>query len=158
MRYLPLSLAVLAVIWIAAAEYAQAQVYRVPRSPRAPNSRQIVERANIVPRSRQAPRFRSPGRKSKPFANLQRTPTLSPYLSLTRGDDEGSVLPNYFTFVRPQLEQQRFNQKQQKRIQTLDQQFRQFSAQGAFSPTGSTEIRATGHETRFRNLSHFYNR
>ena len=38
------------------------------------------------------------------------TPTVSPYLNLTRSNVGG--LPNYYSLVRPQLQQQAFNQQQ----------------------------------------------
>ncbi|MCA9236069.1 MAG: hypothetical protein KDA44_11395 [Planctomycetales bacterium] len=38
------------------------------------------------------------------------TPTVSPYLNLTRQNNSG--LPNYYGLVRPQLNQQAFNQRQ----------------------------------------------
>jgi hypothetical protein len=96
-------------------------------------------------------------RGSKPFANVQRQPTLSPYLNLLRndGDDMGG-LPNYHTFVRPMLDQQQTNRRTNKRIQGLGQEVQAVNRQLAQQPTGASELRPTGHQTVFMNHSHYY--
>jgi len=47
-------------------------------------------------------------------------PTLSPYVGLLQGNR--GAIPNYYTMVRPQLEQRTFNQQLQAtaRVQSLD--------------------------------------
>jgi hypothetical protein len=79
-------------------------------------------------------------------------PTVSPYLNLLRTDR--GPLPNYYTFVRPQLEQQWTNQQLQAGIvqnrtnlQALGQQVGQIQA-ATMQPTG------TG--ASFMNYSHYY--
>jgi hypothetical protein len=79
-------------------------------------------------------------------------PTVSPYLNLLRTDR--GPLPNYYTFVRPQLEQQWTNQQLQSGIiqnrtnlQAVGQRVGQIEA-ATMQPTG------TG--ASFMNYSHYY--
>lgn len=98
-----------------------------------------------------------PNSRSKPFSNVRRGPTLSPYLNLLRndGDDLGG-LPNYHTFVRPALEQQRINRQQRRQIQRLDQEVQQVNRQLMFQQDPTNAVRPTGHVTVFMNHSHYY--
>jgi hypothetical protein len=94
---------------------------------------------------------------AKPFANVQRRPTLSPYLNLLRndGDDLGG-LPNYHTFVRPMLQQQRTNRSTSRQIQGLSQEVQAVNRQLAYQSSESSVLRPTGHQTVFMNFSHYY--
>jgi hypothetical protein len=92
----------------------------------------------------------------KPYTEVQRTPTVSPYLNLDRGDNTGSDIANYQTLVRPQLEQQAFNRQQQHEMQQLNRRFRQFQAELPTATAGSDDIRSTGHQVRFLNYLHFF--
>jgi hypothetical protein len=47
----------------------------------------------------------------KPFANTRSSPAVSPYMNLFRNDTNGGTVNNYNTFVVPQLDQGRFNQR-----------------------------------------------
>lgn len=78
-------------------------------------------------------------------------PTVSPYLNLLRNDN--GTIPNYYSLVRPQLNQLDFDNQVRisaksqalavRRLETLSQQ------QGASSsPTGTGSV--------FNNLSHYY--
>jgi len=68
-----------------------------------------------------------------------RTPTISPYLNLTRFDNGG--LPNYYSLVRPQLQQQRFNSQAQRTVNLQEQQINTLQAE---VKTGATAPAATG--------------
>jgi hypothetical protein len=59
----------------------------------------------------------------KPFQATSNGPTISPYLNLFR-DERGSAeaVPSYYTFVRPQLEQQAAFQQQQRGNQQVERQ------------------------------------
>ena len=79
-----------------------------------------------------------------------RRPTVSPYLQLVDRSSPSST--PYHSLVRPQLEQQQINRRQNIALQQLRQQTNAVRAQRS-----RTEgIRATGHQTFFQNLSHYY--
>src|SRR5262245_2231253 len=61
-------------------------------------------------------------RQIKPFNTVYREPTISPYLNLYREEKDSDGAPNYFAFVRPQLDQIEANRAQQREIQTLERQ------------------------------------
>lgn len=79
-------------------------------------------------------------------------PTTSPYLDLTRA--ETGVLPNYFTFVRPKLDQQAINQNQSMSIAGLQTNLQQ--AQGDIVRLTSPQLRPTGTGATHGNLSHYF--
>jgi hypothetical protein len=59
----------------------------------------------------------------KPFQGTSSGPTVSPYLNLFRDERESNdAVPSYYTYVRPQLEQQAAFQQQQREIQQLQRQ------------------------------------
>jgi hypothetical protein len=79
-------------------------------------------------------------------------PTISPYLNLLRRN--AGPLPNYYSLVRPQLQQLETNRQQQAvnsqhrgELQTLNRQVLTISE----SPAASTGTGAV-----FRNYSHYY--
>ena len=57
-----------------------------------------------------------------PFVSASSRQTISPYLSLFREENDAEVVPNYFTYVRPQLEQQESNRRQEQELASLRQQ------------------------------------
>jgi hypothetical protein len=91
-----------------------------------------------------------------PFANVQQQQTVSPYLNLL--NRQGNGLPNYQTLVRPQLQTDQNFARQQSQIQRLQRQQQAGLTQGGLGgPRGiSTQIRGTGHVTRFMDTSHFF--
>ena len=109
-----------------------------------------------------ATRSFSPTRK--PFSNYQRPSAFSPYLELYRDSDGMS---NYFTRVRPRLEQRRANQQQQRinerqrqaitsqrqALQNLTVQYRT-QREIPLRPTGQfTNLPA---RSRFMNFGHYF--
>jgi hypothetical protein len=86
------------------------------------------------------------------------TPTVSPYLNLLRTNDFGG-LPNYYSLVRPQLQQQAINrqlqvsnQQQSAALSALSQQ-----AQTGVSPTGkASQFMWPGSQPAFQNTSRYY--
>jgi hypothetical protein len=93
-----------------------------------------------------------------------RTPRLSPYSQLSRGNTGG--MPSYYSFVRPIQEQRRFNQYQvtqgnllQQQInfdrQALPTQVLQELEQGIIQRPG-TRAGQPFAPASFMNLSHFY--
>ncbi len=76
-------------------------------------------------------------------------PTVSPYLNLLRNDN--GPVPNYYSLVRPQLNQQAFDNRiaSAARLQSLSiQKLEDIAERGATGPTGTGSV--------YRNLSHFY--
>ena len=92
----------------------------------------------------------------KPFKNLYREPTLSPYLSLDLLNDEGTGVPNYYAFYQPQRQQQRANEAQEARIRRLQQQLRTATAKGAVNRNISGGMPTTGSSSQFMNLGGYY--
>jgi hypothetical protein len=95
-------------------------------------------------------------RQGKPFNVVYQEPTVSPYMNLYRdeGDDEGA--PNYFAFVRPQMDQIEANRLQQREIQKLRGQ-----VQGVMLPAGgpSNQATSTGRtsvQARYMDTAQFY--
>jgi hypothetical protein len=81
-------------------------------------------------------------------------PTVSPYLNLLR--PQGGVgAPNYQSLVRPQLDQERLNQRQGQQLQQLQSRIYQGPSSQASSGTPMA-IRSTGHTTQYMNYSAYY--
>jgi TolA-binding protein len=87
-------------------------------------------------------------------------PTVSPYLNLFQNNRNGQLnraLPNYYTLVRPQLQQQQVNQTQQQLLQQQNGTIEQL--QGTVQilqqqKTGRQVV--TGHGSAFMNTSRYY--
>lgn len=77
------------------------------------------------------------------------SPGVSPYLGLT--NRQTGVTPNYYLYVKPQVDAYQNAATNQARIQQLQQQMNAAAGQ----QTGPTVFR-TGHQTTFGNYSHFY--
>jgi hypothetical protein len=93
--------------------------------------------------------------RSKPFDAIEREPTVSPYLNLHRPDDDTESAPNYYAFVRPQLEQMEANRKQQQEIQRLQRQVQRGPGTTA-ARRGGTALPTTGTAARFMDTAQFY--
>jgi hypothetical protein len=99
-----------------------------------------------------------PSAAPKPFTSYSPAPTVSPYLNLFREDFEGGGDLNYNTLVRPQLQQQQFNQQVQRQGLAMERQLQAFAAQSDFNPQGSTSQLPTGHQTVYRYYGRYYPR
>lgn len=55
----------------------------------------------------------------KPFSNYRAPAPVSPYLNLYRSNNSFGAVNDYYTLVRPLLEQQIYNQQIQKEVQSL---------------------------------------
>lgn len=91
---------------------------------------------------------------SKPFQNIHRRPTISPYLSLD-AIDTGIGVPNYYTRVLPQIEQQKSSQVQAINLRRLQQQFRTASRPGQPN-TRNGGVPTTGHSAYFLNNGSYF--
>ena len=132
-----------------------------------PEMRQIINSASVRPAPNASSVSRVAGQMTqraisaplpgkKPFSDAQRGPTLSPYLNLLR-NDEGGGLPNYHTFVRPVLEQQESNRRQQQQLQRLGDEVQSVSRQILYPGQEESAVRPTGFQTVFMNHMGFYN-
>ncbi len=89
-------------------------------------------------------------------------PTVSPYLNLFRNNN--SPVPNYYTFVRPELNQMQVNQQQQQlllrqsaEIQGLQQNLLQAQTAGPVSGTSSW-FQTPGSRSTFMNTGGYFGR
>jgi hypothetical protein len=96
-------------------------------------------------------------RSSKPFSSVSTSPTISPYLNLFNTSRTGSDAFNYQTLVRPQLQQQAINQRQQRENLDIDRKVQALAARSAYNnQAGSDQQVPTGHVTTFMNYGHYY--
>jgi hypothetical protein len=87
---------------------------------------------------------RHPARpQGKPFQASNSEPAISPYLSLYQNNSNQNVLLNYYTVVRPQMDQIEANKKQEAEIQKLRSQVQNSSSggvrQASFNDGSSSE-------------------
>jgi hypothetical protein len=95
-------------------------------------------------------------RQAKPFQNLTPEPTVSPYLNLHRDETNNEGAPNYFAFVRPQLQQLEANRMQQRDLQQLRGQLQATST--VVGPQyQATGLPGTGTPARYMDTAQFYN-
>ncbi len=93
--------------------------------------------------------------QAKPFQTVYREPTVSPYLNLHRDDTNNESAPNYFAFVRPQLDQIDANRVQQRDIQQLRGQVQATST--VVGPQyRASELPGTGTPARYMDTAQFY--
>lgn len=107
-------------------------------------------------RPAQAPQPVNVTRKDKPFNDVNRQTTLSPYLALDLINDEGAVLPNYYAFYQPQRQEQQDNDAQEATIRRLQQQLRSATATDAISRNPHGGMPTTGTSSQFMNLGGYY--
>lgn len=103
--------------------------------------------------------FGMPGMQgNKPFAGVQPSSTVSPYLNLFNQGPTGrsQTLDNYNLLVRPMLDQQRTNAQMQRQQQQMNMRVQQIAARPDMEAAGSGSIIPTGHQTGFGYYSHFY--
>jgi hypothetical protein len=91
---------------------------------------------------------------SKPFAGASSGGSVSPWLALS--EPFSSSAHNYYTQVRPMLDQQRANQQQAARNQQVQRQLQAAAAQGPYSVTGNEAMAPTGHAAVYMNYGGYY--
>lgn len=87
------------------------------------------------------------------------TPTVSPYLNLFqngRGGQFSRGVPNYYSLVRPQLQQQRVNKAQQTLIQQQGATIQQLQENQLLLEQQPAAETVTGHGSQFMNTSRYY--
>ena len=119
-------------------------------------SRNALNTLNRIPRPPAVNRVASLPQQPKPFsARTYERPTISPYLNLYR-EDVGNAAPNYYAFVRPQIQQQRFAQNQQNALRNMTRQLQAASTHASSMYSRNAGIPSTGHSTRFMNHGGYY--
>lgn len=106
---------------------------------------------------------------NRPFDNITRAPTVSPYLMLTNSgsglnsfDGFNSSAARYQTMVRPMLQQRAQNSRVENQLRGLENQVQQYqsTAIGGVSTTTQmgfeTQGLTTGHQSLFQYHSRFY--
>jgi hypothetical protein len=91
----------------------------------------------------------------KPHSGQPSGPSVSPYLALDQLETANG-LPNYYLYVKPQLEQSAMNQAQQMQNRRMQKQLRRASTTGILPRTTSGGMPTTGHSTQFMNIGGFY--
>ncbi len=89
----------------------------------------------------------------KPFSNVSRS-GVSPYLGLSA--PFSSTAEQYYTQVRPQLQQQRVNEQLAQRNAQLQHQLNSIAARPPYDPQGSDTMQPTGHVAVFMNYGGYY--
>ena len=101
-------------------------------------------------------------RQQRPQRFQPATPTVSPYLNLLRQNN--SPIPNYYSLVRPALQQQQINLQQQTILRQQNAEIRQLQTnllktqtEGPVSGSPSW-FQTPGTRSTFLNTSQFYSR
>jgi hypothetical protein len=92
--------------------------------------------------------------KSKPFSNFVGQGSVTPWLALSQPFT--SPTTNYFSNVRPQLDQQRANQQMAAKNAQLQRQLNTLAAQAPYNPAGSENMAPTGHVAAYMNYGGYY--
>jgi hypothetical protein len=87
------------------------------------------------------------------YDSIYNRPTVSPYLNLLNPGAAANSVPNYFTLVKPQLEQRAALTQQRSEISRLN---REVSAGPRRSQRQQSQIRSTGHATQFMYYGPYY--
>lgn len=127
-------------------------------------SRYFGVRNTILPHQparRPAPQPMNISGRGKPFENLYREPTLSPYLALDLLNDAGSGLPNYYAFYQPMRQQQQASEAQETKIRRLQQQLQTAKSTGAISGNPLSRnlgsgMPTTGTSSQYMNLGRYF--
>jgi hypothetical protein len=112
---------------------------------------QLPRRTPIQPSATSPPRQRA-----KPFEGVQLDSTVSPYLNLHRNESEDESAPNYYAFVRPQLEQQEANRRQQMEIMRLQRQMQATSTTQAMPQYRAPAAATPRTPARYMDTAQFY--
>jgi hypothetical protein len=90
----------------------------------------------------------------KPFSSSGGRPSVSPYLGLSA--PFSSTAEQYYTQVRPQLQQQRVNQQLAQRNAQMQHQLNAVAAQSSAATTANEGLVPTGHVAAFMNYGGYY--
>jgi hypothetical protein len=99
--------------------------------------------------------------RGKPFNSVQSEPAISPYLNLYRSDSSGqNQLLNYYTLVRPQLDQIDANKKQAADMQKLRKQVLNAAQHPSQGPAANSDPSEGGMtvSAHYMDTAQFYRR
>lgn len=91
----------------------------------------------------------------KPFQHVDNRPNLSPYLSLDMVQTNEGI-PNYYSRVLPQIEQQESTAKQAAELRRLQQQLRLANAPGLNLNSRNAGVPTTGSSSQFMNRGNYF--
>ena len=91
----------------------------------------------------------------KPFQNTDRGPTITPYLQLDTLETSVGV-PNYYSRVLPQIQQQQVTQAQAIQLRRLQQQVRLAGGTAAITGSRNGGVPTTGHSSQFLNVGGYF--
>lgn len=103
----------------------------------------------VQPKAPAAPR---PAR-GKPFQGAINDPAVSPYMNMYRNETNSNGLPNYFSLVRPQMEQLEANRQQAAELQKLRSQVQNLSSGGG---SGAPQSPSMGGSAHYMDTAQFY--
>lgn len=95
-------------------------------------------------------------RSSKPFQVISEDPTVSPYMNYYRDEVSSELALDYFTLVRPQIDQIETNRRQVQTMQQMRRQARIASPAVAGPQIPSAGAPGTGHVAHFMDTAQFY--
>ncbi|MCC6491913.1 MAG: hypothetical protein IT424_02710 [Pirellulales bacterium] len=98
----------------------------------------------------------TPSRPVKPFSNVQRGTNVTPYIGLLSENPFNSSVTNYYSLVRPQIEQQRTNERIQQQNLAIQRRLNDIAAQAPYDPSGSEQLAPTGHVAVYQNFGGYY--
>ncbi|MGI9429257.1 MAG: hypothetical protein ACR2NM_11410 [Bythopirellula sp.] len=91
----------------------------------------------------------------KPFQHTNRGPTITPYLQLDTLESSVGV-PNYYSRVLPQIQQQQVTQAQAIQLRRLQQQVRLAGGTAAITGARHGSVPTTGHSSQFLNVGGYF--
>ncbi len=85
----------------------------------------------------------------KPFSGYRQAPAISPYLNLYRLDTEGNTIDNYYTLVKPSIEQRNSNIRVKGEIQGLQRATRIIGGE-------TLRLQGTRNPSYYQNYGRYY--
>jgi hypothetical protein len=92
----------------------------------------------------------------KPFDQIQRQPTLSPYLALDAVPESSTSLPNWHLFVQPQMQQRKDGEAQALELMRARQRIRVATARHIVPESPPAGAPITGSSTQFLNMGSYF--
>lgn len=92
----------------------------------------------------------------KPFQDIQRQPTLSPYLALDAVPESSTSLPNWHLFVQPQMQQRSAGEAKARELMRARQQIRVATARHIVPESQPAGMPITGSSTQFLNMGSYF--